>query len=82
MNAIVHLAETVQQCRIAAEHLTEAIAYCRKVMFTPGDYSDLVETLAETRGACDELLDAEKALDVLIRNIERELAARDARADY
>lgn len=82
MTALVHLADTVQQCRTAADQLTAAIDQCRKMMFTEGDYSDLVETLAETRGACDELLDAEKALDVLIRNIERELDEKTRRAEW
>ena len=82
MNALVHLANTVQQCRNAADQLTEAVAQARKMMFTTGDYSDLVETLAETRGVCDELLDAEKALDVLIRNIERELDDKTRRAEW
>lgn len=82
MTAVERLAEAAVQARTAADELTAAVEIAKRSMFSAHEYSDLVETLAETRCACDELLDAEKALDRLVTSIERELAEKTRRADY
>jgi hypothetical protein len=82
MTAVEQLAIAAARSRSAADQLFVAVETARRSMFSAHEYSDLVEALAETRTACDELLDAEKGLDKLVTGIERELAEKARRADY